>query len=143
MAKNNSNNYITQMISQYGETWVSLVKPEDIQKQARRIAKEMVFNKIDYEKQGIYFLDSKFIDNLIIALQRERDANSLYNDAIGFYRQFYPNIPNIDNFHKEVYSLTWIYNIILYKLELTKSTQNPAHLVDISAYCFNHKNYLR
>ena len=56
-SNNNNKNYITQMISQFVETWVSLVKPEDIQKSARRIAKEMVLAKIDYEKFGEYFLD--------------------------------------------------------------------------------------
>ena len=140
---NNSKNYISQMITQFGETWVSIVKPEDIQKNARRIAKEMVLAKIDYEKYGEYFLDAKFIDNLIIALQRERDANSLYADSIGLYKIYYPNRPNINNFHNEAIALAYVYNMILYKLDCVKATGNIAFLVDISAYLFNYKNYLR
>lgn len=140
---NNNKNYITQMISQYGETWVSLVKPEDIQKSAKRIAKEMVLAKIDYEKYGEYFLDAKFIDNLIIALQRERDANWLYADSIAMYKIYFPNRPNIDNFYKEACALTYVYNMILYKLDCVKGTGNIAFLVDTHAYLFNYKNYLR
>ena len=142
-SNNNSKNYISQMISQFGETWVSLVKPEDIQKSARRIAKEMVLAKIDYEKYGEYFLDAKFIDNLIIALQRERDANSLYADAIGVCINYWSNRPNIFNFYKEAAALAYVYDMILYKLSCVKSTGNIAFLVDISAYLFNYKNYLR
>ena len=143
MANNNNKNYISQMISQYGETWVSLVKPEDIQKNARRIAKEMVLAKIDYERYGEYFLDAKFIDNLIIALQRERDANSLYADSIALYKTYNPSRPNIENFYKEAWVLAYVYNMILYKLECVKSTGNIAFLVDVSAYLFQYKNYLR
>ena len=64
-------NYIQNMKKQYGDNWINLLRPEDIQRSAKRVFKEMIRNQIDYEKDGNWFNEAKFLDNLIIAAQNE------------------------------------------------------------------------
>ena len=62
------NNFFKQNISRLGETFISLLTPEQIQVQAKRIVKELVRGEIEFEKYGMYFLDLKFLDNLILGV---------------------------------------------------------------------------
>ena len=94
MASNRSN-FITNMMKQFGENWIVALKPEDIQRSGKRIFKEMVRGNYDYQKIGNYFLDGKFLDNLIIAASNELEINTLYLNAVSFYRDSFPQIPNI------------------------------------------------
>ena len=46
------NSYFKQQIDKFGETFVSLVTPDQIQGQAKRIVKELVKGEIEFEKYG-------------------------------------------------------------------------------------------
>jgi len=137
------NNFFKQNISRLGETFISLLTPEQIQVQAKRIVKELVRGEIEFEKYGMYFLDLKFLDNLIIGINTELEDYSLYLASVSFYKTYYPNTPNITIKENHLQCLCYIYNVILSRLYAVKNTQNIGHLSDISALLYNYKNHLR
>lgn len=135
-------NYIQNMIKQYGENWIVALKPEDIQRNAKRIFKEMIKNQIDYQKEGNYFLDAKLIDNLIIAARNELEVNTLYYNAVCLYFQYYPSEPNISAQITHLQSLCYIYRIIHDKLVTVKNSSNIGWLADTSGLLYNFRNHL-
>lgn len=135
-------NYITNMVKQYGENWIVALKPEDIQKSGKRIFKEMVKGNFNYEEVGNYFLDAKFLDNLIIACSNELQVNTLYFTALQFYMQYYPNIQDGQAELSHLQSLCYIYSVILNKLNSVKQTHNIGWLADTSAILFSYRNHL-
>ena len=137
------NNYFKQNISKYGETFISLVTPDQIQGQAKRIVKELVRGEIEFEKYGQYFLDMKFLDNLIIGIKNELDDYSLYYTAVNFYRSYFPNTPNITVRENHLYALIYIYNVVLSRLEAVKVQQNIGYLTDISALLYNYRMHIK
>ena len=143
MAKNNQQrNFITQQMQNYGEDWIVGIKPEDIQRQGKRIVKEMVHGKMNYEQVGKFFLDSKFLNNLIVSLQNELEVNGLYLNAVSFYEQYYPTMPNIGYHKNHLNSLCYVYNVIYQKLIQVRDTQDIGYLTDISGLLFNFRNHL-
>lgn len=137
------NNYFKQNIDKFGDEFVSLVTPDQIQGQAKRIVKEIVKGDIELEKYGKYFLDLKFIDNLIIGISCELDDYSLYSTAVSFYKMYYPNTPNITIRENHLQALCYIYGVILSKLQAVKETQNIGYLSDASSLLYNYRNHLR
>lgn len=138
----NKNNYITGLMKSYGENWIVALRPEDIQRSGKRIVKEMVRGQFNYEEVGKYFLDGKFLDNLINAVDYELQVNSLYFNAVSFYAQYYPQIPNISVQINHLNALCYIYNVVLSRLQAVKSTGNIGYLSDISALLNSYKNHL-
>lgn len=134
--------YIEGMIKQYGENWIVALSPEDIQRSAKRLVKEMVRGFIDYEKYGHYFLDGKFIDNLIVAVNNEYEINSLHYNALCVYRNLYPMVPNLSIHINHDYVLCNIYGTIYQKLQMVKNTQNVGWLMDTSALLNQYKAHL-
>lgn len=137
------NSYFKQQIDKFGETFVSLVTPDQIQGQAKRIVKELVKGEIEFEKYGQYFLDLKLLDNLIIGISNELSDYSLYSTAVTFYKSYYPMTPNITVRENHLQALCYIYSVILSKLQLVRSTQDIGYLSDISALLYNYRNHLR
>jgi hypothetical protein len=137
MAKSN---YIDNMIRQYGENWIVALRPEDIQRSSKRLIKDMVRGNIDYEKYGQYFLDAKFLENLLIAVSNDFEVNSLHYNAMRIYQQMYPTTPTAYINHD--YALTQIYGTIMNKLAQVKSTQNVGYLADIGALLYQYRNHL-
>ena len=110
-------NYIQNLIKQHGENWIVNFSPVDIQNRvAPRVFKDMVRGFIDYEKYGKYFLDSKFMTNLIIACTNELEINSLYATSLEFYMQYHPNVPNINIHLNHLKALCYIYNLLYNRL---------------------------
>lgn len=142
MANNNSRNYITNMVKQFGENWIVALKPDDIQRAGKRIAKEMVKGYFNYEEVGVYFLDAKFMDNLIISIRNELEINTLYYNAVSFYAQYNINIPNAATEINHLSALCYIYNIILGKLIAVKDSGNIGYLADTSAMLYSYRNHL-
>lgn len=140
MAKKYS--YITQMEDKYGEYWVSNVKPEDIQKQTKRIVRDIVYGNIMYDEVGKYFLDYKFLENLIIGIRNELEINTLNYNACCFQFQYFNDIPNMGNHITRLSKVIFIYSTILERLEYVKSTGNIGFMVDLSATLYVHRNNL-
>ena len=141
MAKPQS--YIAMMIANRGEDWLVMSTPENIQNSFRRIVKDMVKGIIDYEAHGKYFLDPKFMENLIIAITNELEINTLNLTSCKFYYANYPTaFTNMGTHIAHLESLDYIYRTILDKLYYTRSTGNIGYLTDISGVLFNYKNHL-
>lgn len=143
MAKNRGGiSYIQMMENQRGENWLVTLRPEDIQNSAKRIVKDMVRGNIDYEKHGWVFLDSKFMENLFIAVSNELEINTLNYNACSFYYSYYPDTPNLGThiLHLERYG--YIYTVIRDKLYNVRMTNNIGYLTDISGMLFNERNHL-
>ena len=139
----NSNNYFKQNIDKFGDTFVSLIPPDQIQNQAKRIVKELVKGDIELEKYGQYFLDLKFLDNLIIGVSDELNTDTLYSNAVSFYKMYYPNTPNITVNENHLQILCYIYGIVLSRLQAVRNTQNVGCLSDISALLYNYRSHLK
>ena len=136
------NTYIQQQIDRYSDEWIVALRPEDIQRATKRIVKDMVRGLINYELHGKFFLDSKFLENLIIGVSNELESNSLNYNACNFYYQYYPNTPNIQPHIYRLGRLCYIYNTILERLNYVKMSGNVGYLTDISALLYNDRNNL-
>lgn len=140
MAKNNS--YIQMMVNQNGDEWILALRPEDIQRSTKRIVKDMVRGTIDYQNHGKFFLDPKFMENLIIGVSNELEINTLNYNACQFYYQYFPQTPNIQPHIYHLERTCYIYNIILSRLNAVKMYGNVGYMTDISALLFNDRNNL-
>ena len=140
MAKPSS--YIDSMIKSYWENWLVAMSPETIQRSAKRIVKDMVRGTIEYEKYGQYFLDGKFIDNLIVAINNEFELSSLHYNALLEYQQNHPYIPNLNIHINHDLALVTVYQNILSRLQAVKIDQNIGYLADIAAVLYQYRNHL-
>lgn len=134
-------NYISNMIQQRGENWVSTVRPEDIQNSGKRIIKEMVKGSYDYQDLGIYFLDTKFLSNLMIFVDNELQYNTYLYSAVGFYSQYYSD-PNSGFYISKISAIHYIYSVIQERLKTLQATENISCLLDICPMLYNYRNYL-
>lgn len=141
MARNNKQNYITSMVNQWGDQWVVATTPEAIQKQTPRFVKEMVLDKVNYETVGKYILDPKVLENMIIACNNELEINTLYMNAVAFYREWYPYYPNIGAALTHVRAMTYIYSTVLDRLMQVKYTGNIGYLSDIPIVLNPYRNH--
>lgn len=85
----------------------------------------------DYEKYGKYFMDSRFIENLIVAASNKFEYYALLSNAVSMYRYSYPTYPNIGAHFTHVQNLCEIYSVLYYKLLEVRNTYNISALVEI------------
>lgn len=149
MAENKNKGFISQMLQQYGEEWIVSLRPEDIQRNAKRISKDMTKGNINYEQQGRFFLDRKFIENLIIGLRNELEINSLnYNACVfqqTYQQQIYPNSilhPNMGEHIQHLKAVCTIYQTIIDRLEAVKETGNIGYFADLSGILYAYRQHL-
>lgn len=144
IAPSNQNNYFTAMNLKFKRSdFVFYLKPEQIQKSAKeRIFKEMIQGKIDYSIFGMYFNDSKFLENLLIAAQDELINNSTIRDALGFYNMNYPGNQQVMNLLNRHDAWARIYSVFVDKLTSVKNTGNVGYLADIQYVLAPYKNAL-
>lgn|SRR5574344_480075 len=145
MAQNNNNNqqnnYFTNMIRRYNrEDFIAQMKPEQIQRSAKeRIFREMVRGQIDYAKLGQYYLDPKFLENLLIAADNELKNNIACATALSFYDLAYPGDTLIIHNKTKFENLSFVYNCILQRLQSLKETGNVGCLTDLQFVLANFK----
>jgi len=141
----NNNNYFSTMISKYnGNTnFIVFQKPEQIQMSAKtRIFREIVRGQIDFAQYGQYFLDSKFLENLIIA------ANDLYTEyctiytALNFYDINMPGNIDVDRARTKYGFLIQIFQVLLSKFGEVKITGNIGILTDIKYILKDYAKYI-
>ena len=77
--------YIAMMVQRQGDDWIAMSSPDNIQQSGKRIVKDMVRGIVDYETHGKYFLDPKFMDNLLISISNELEINTLNLNACQYY----------------------------------------------------------
>jgi hypothetical protein len=136
-------NYFQDMTNKYqgNEDWVNMITGQEIQKSAvKRIFKEMINGAYDYGKYGHYFLDAKFLDNLMVAATSKLEYYTLLSNAIIMYRDYDANYPNIGFHFTHVQNLRYIYYTLYSVLDNVKDTYNVSALLDITSYLYNYRN---
>lgn len=142
MAKNNGN-YFTSSIGKYNtEDFVTLMTPEEIQRDAKRIFREMIKGKIDFAKYGKYFQDPKFTDNLIAICDSEYRYNSQNNEALRFYDLQFPGNQQVAYNIYTTNILAYCYGIIFSRLQQVKSSmyENVGVLTEIPILLRDYRN---
>lgn len=134
-------NYITNQIAQKGESWISLVRPEDIQNSGKRIVKEMIKGVYDYQELSSYFLDRKFLSNLLIHVENELQYNAWLYSAASYFSKVYVD-PNAGFYITRISGIYYIYNVISERLKVLEATENIACMLDISSMLYGYRNYL-
>lgn len=137
-------NYFTSSIKHYGrEDFVVLLKPEEIQRSAKdRIFREMVRGRIDYVQFGQYFLDSKFLSNLIVAADNELTNNVVISQALEFYDLNFPGHLEVIHNKTRHENLVVIYRVILERLRQLEVSGNVGVLTDIQYVLNGIKQYI-
>ena len=145
MANNQvQNNYFISNIRRYNrEDFVCMMKPEQIQRDAKnRIFRELVQGKIDYSIYGKYFLEPKFIDNLIISADNELRNNTTVLNALEMYDMYGPEDPNTGMNRIRYSTLVYIYQTILNRLNLVRMYSNVGYLTDLSVVLVNQRTFI-
>ena len=128
------NNYFTMMISRYNgiENFVPFLKPEYIQKTAKeRIFREMAKGQIDYSQFGQYYLDNKFLENLIVAANDELVNTDIICRALLLQDIMYPGDLNVVRVRTRQEALKFVYYTIYTRLYSVKMTGDIGYLTDI------------
>lgn len=137
-------NYFQDMENRYQgneESWINVISPQDIQKSAvKRIFKEMINGAYNYELQGKYFTDSRFLENLIIAASNKMEYYTLLNNSVSVYRGYYPSYVNIGAHHTHIQNLNYMYSVLYYKLLEVRNSMSIAPLVEISPMLYPYRN---
>lgn len=143
----NSNDrcWFANMIRRYQDmpNFVNMIKPETIQRSAKeRIFREMIRGQINYSDYGQYFLDNKFLENVIIAAQDELNYNITLRDALVFFDFNCPGQQSVINARAKHENLVYVFNVILNKLMEVKFTDNIGALTDIQYVLGSYRNIL-
>ena len=136
-------NYFQDMTNKYqgNEDWVNMITGQEIQRSAiKRIFKEMINGAYDYGKYGHYFLDAKFLDNLMVAAASKLEYYTLLSNATIMYRDYNPNYPNLGFHFTHIQNLRYVYFVLYSALENVKDTYNVAALLDITPNVYNYRN---
>ena len=137
-------NYFTSQITRFQtEDFIVALKPEQIQRSAKeRIFREMVRGQIDYTEFGKYFLDSKFLSNLIIAAENELTNNAILSSALELYDFTYPGQMEVIHNRTKHGNLCLIYQVLLDRLNTVQLTGNVGCLTDIQYVLNGVKQYI-
>ena len=135
-------NYLQMMEKNYGDNWTVMQTPENIQRSSKRIIKEMAKGQIDYAKQGKYFLDMKFMENLIIGLSNELEINTLNLVSCRFFYQHNPQFAVMGQHIAHLEALDSEFRIVLERLSYVKNTGEVGWLVDLPGLMFANKKHL-
>ena len=134
--------YLQTLKNNYGDTWYAQVTPEMIQKNIKRIVKEIGKGSYDYQSCGQDFLQPIFLENLIIGISNELEINTLDYMACGYYYNCFPMTPNMGIrvlYHERV---NFIYNTILERLNYVKASGNIGYMADVAGLISSDKKYL-
>lgn len=145
MPPNNDRCWFANMIRRYPDipNFITMIKPEMIQRSAKeRIFREMVRGQINYTDYGQYFLDNKFLENIIIAAQDELNYNITLRDALVFFDFNCPGQQNVINVRAKHENLVYVYNVLLNKLMEVKYTDNIGALTDTQYVLGSYRNIL-
>ena len=85
-------NYFQTNIQRFGEDFLDFKKAEEIQRDCKFIVKDMVQGNIDYEKHGMYFMEPRFLEQLIIKSEIDSQKHNLKQMALYEFSIKYHNI---------------------------------------------------
>ena len=85
-------NYFETNIQRFGEDFLDFKKAEEIQRDCKFIFKDMVYGNIDYEKHGMYFMEPRFLEQLIIKSEIDSQKHNLKYMALYEFSIKYNNM---------------------------------------------------
>ena len=82
MAKTKTS-YFDMMVQKEGEDFLDRKTADELVRDAkRRIFKDMAYGNIDYEKHGRYFMEPRFLDQLLCVAEDEANNHQKYWQAL-------------------------------------------------------------
>lgn len=143
MAKQKQPCWIEDQIRRFGEDFILRMNPENIQRSAKsRIFKDMVKGNIDYGVYGMYFIESKFLENLIIAASNELQNNDVVLRALIEFDNNHPGDSLVIQNRTYYHGRCCIFKTILDRLYAVKSSYNVGYLSDISYVLHGYRNFI-
>ena len=140
----NRKNYFETNIQRFGDDFLDCKKVEEIQRDSKFIFRDMVYGNINYEKHGIYFMDPRFLEQLIIVSSIEAKKHDIKFRALAEFDTRYPGdqmasqLVYIENGMRII--METLYN---YLNMVKKDNYNIAYLTQIPAILISYKKILR
>lgn len=132
-------NYFTRNVQQFGDDFLVQKTAQDLQRDAKnRIFKDMVYGNIDYTVFGKYYLDGRFLNQLIVTAEEELVIHQVYREALQYYDINVPgNIKVRDILMKEI-NVEAVLNSMVSTLHLVRDTNNIGYLPGFSQSISGH-----
>lgn len=143
MAK--KSNYFENNIQKYGVDFLDYKSAEEIQRDAKFIFRDMVYGNINYEKHGMYFMESRFLEQLIIVASIDARKHAVKYFALSEFRFNHANDPNCqDPIITELINIECDLKIIMetiynYLVTVKSSNFNISGLIYLPAILKQHK----
>lgn len=137
-------NYFDMNIRQNGDDFMNTMSPRSIQRSAKqRIFREMIKGEIDYSVYGKYFLESKFLENLIISANEELNNNAVIKTALIDFDLRNPGNNLVSTLAGKYTNLEFIYYTLYDRLlKVKQSGGNIGFLSDLSAVLFPYRDQI-
>ena len=144
-AHKNDNSYFSYIKRKYpgDENFINKISAMQIQKSAKeRIFREMLRGSIDYAEYGKYFLEPKFLKNLILAAQNELINNGIIKVALEEYNYNHPGNLDVFAMLDKYRNYDRVYNYLYQKLIETETLGNIGPLTSIQYEYYMDRNVL-
>ena len=120
------------------------LSPEDIQREAKRIFREIIKGKIDFAVYGSYFQNPKFVENLLVACEALYNFNNTNAIALYYYAtQLKDGSEQVRYNYETSVNLSNCYGLILSRLRQLKASYytDVGCITNIPILLAQYKNY--
>lgn len=124
-------NYFESNIQKFGQDFLDFKRTEEIQRDCKFIFRDMVFGNINYEKHGMYFMEPRFLEQLIIQSEIESRKHAIKFSALSEY-----NLNHGDNLSVQLACIEQDMYMI------TSTIYNQLRLVKANNYDISYLTYL-
>lgn len=136
-------NYFETNIQRFGEDFLDFKKAEEIQRDCKFIFKDMVYGNIDYEKHGMYFMEPRFLEQLIIKSEIDSQKHNLKYMALYEFSIKYNNMEASQLAAIEA-NMFYIMNTIHEQLLLVKyNNYNISYLTYLPSKLRDYRNTIK
>lgn len=140
MAKGRTN-YFEMNIQKKGEDFLDSKSIDEIQRDAKkRIFQDMAFGNIDYEKYGRYFMEPRFLEQLIVTARDEMENHRVKYTALKEFDNAHPGDIRVVTICAVESRLVCAYETIYYYLKTVRdSGYNISCLTDLVAQIYQYR----
>ena len=135
-------NYFSQSIEKMGENFLAQKPTDMIRRDAKnRIFKDIVNGNIDYTKYGRYFMDSRFLNQLISTAEEELNIHRVQRMALEFYDFNFPGYPLVIELVKRERVIEYVLDMIYNYLKLVRDSNfDVGYLPQLTMKICKYKN---
>ena len=135
-------NYFSQSIEKMGENFLAQKTTDMIRRDAKnRIFKDIVNGSIDYTKYGRYFMDSRFLNQLISTAEEELNIHRVQRMALEFYDFSFPGYPLVIELVKRERVIEYVLDMIYNYLKLVRDSNfDVGYLPQLTMKICKYKN---